>query len=79
MGAEMLLFFSLLTDSVLSRVWLFHCHIEWHMLKGMVATIIEAPDHLQDLHPPVNQLKICASYPSISELDRTSNYCTKSS
>ncbi|OXV09518.1 hypothetical protein Egran_02719 [Elaphomyces granulatus] len=24
-------------------VWLFHCHIQWHMQTGLMATIIEAP------------------------------------
>ncbi|TQN65365.1 Iron transport multicopper oxidase fetC [Colletotrichum shisoi] len=28
-------------------VWLFHCHIEWHMDQGLVATIVEAPEALQ--------------------------------
>lgn len=28
-------------------VWLFHCHIEWHMETGLVATMIEAPYELQ--------------------------------
>lgn len=28
-------------------VWLFHCHIEWHMDQGLVATMIEAPDALR--------------------------------
>ncbi|KAH6570912.1 hypothetical protein BSLG_006164 [Batrachochytrium salamandrivorans] len=25
-------------------VWLFHCHVEWHLEAGLVALIIEAPD-----------------------------------
>lgn len=28
-------------------VWLFHCHIEWHMDAGLVASMIEAPLDLQ--------------------------------
>lgn len=28
-------------------VWLFHCHIEWHVTSGLVATMIEAPLELQ--------------------------------
>jgi iron transport multicopper oxidase len=49
-------------------VWLFHCHIEWHVASGLIATFIEAPLELQktlsipdahyDLcsrnHPPIN-------------------------
>lgn len=28
-------------------VWLFHCHIEWHVASGLTATIIEAPLSVQ--------------------------------
>ncbi|KKY27165.1 putative ferrooxidoreductase [Diplodia seriata] len=28
-------------------VWLFHCHIEWHMASGLAATLVEAPMALQ--------------------------------
>lgn len=28
-------------------VWLFHCHIEWHMNSGLVVTMVEAPLELQ--------------------------------
>ncbi|TGO35372.1 hypothetical protein BHYA_0160g00050 [Botrytis hyacinthi] len=28
-------------------VWLFHCHIEWHVDQGLIATMIEAPLELQ--------------------------------
>jgi iron transport multicopper oxidase len=28
-------------------VWFFHCHIDLHLIGGMAATIIEAPDVLQ--------------------------------
>lgn len=28
-------------------VWLFHCHIEWHVASGLIATIIEAPLSVQ--------------------------------
>ncbi|KIX04681.1 uncharacterized protein Z518_05551 [Rhinocladiella mackenziei CBS 650.93] len=28
-------------------VWLFHCHMEWHVHTGLVATMIEAPIELQ--------------------------------
>ncbi|OAP63400.1 hypothetical protein AYL99_02627 [Fonsecaea erecta] len=31
-------------------VWLFHCHMEWHVETGLVATLIEAPLELQQLH-----------------------------
>lgn len=29
-------------------VWLFHCHIEWHVDSGLILTFIEAPLQLQD-------------------------------
>ncbi|OIW27958.1 hypothetical protein CONLIGDRAFT_682964 [Coniochaeta ligniaria NRRL 30616] len=28
-------------------VWLFHCHIEWHVISGLAATFVEAPLELQ--------------------------------
>ncbi|OLN85725.1 Iron transport multicopper oxidase FET3-like protein 3 [Colletotrichum chlorophyti] len=40
-------------------VWLFHCHIEWHMSQGLVATIVEAPEALQDLKIPQAHLDVC--------------------
>lgn len=27
-------------------VWLFHCHVEWHVSAGMQVTFVEAPDLL---------------------------------
>ncbi|KAK8211353.1 hypothetical protein M8818_003320 [Zalaria obscura] len=41
-------------------VWLFHCHIEWHMDSGLVATMIEAPLELQKtLTIPQNHFDVC--------------------
>ena len=28
-------------------VWVFHCHIEWHVATGLIATFIEAPLSIQ--------------------------------
>lgn len=43
-------------------VWLFHCHIEWHIDQGLVATIIEAPLALQkSLKISQNHLDVCAA------------------
>lgn len=28
-------------------VWFFHCHIEWHVDQGLIATMIEAPLEVQ--------------------------------
>lgn len=42
------------------RVWLFHCHIEWHVQSGLTATMIEAPEELQkSLTIPADHLKVC--------------------
>jgi iron transport multicopper oxidase len=41
-------------------VWLFHCHIEWHVASGLVATFVEAPLDLQNsLTIPNDHLDAC--------------------
>ncbi|ESZ96207.1 multicopper like protein [Sclerotinia borealis F-4128] len=41
-------------------VWLFHCHIEWHVDQGLIATMIEAPLKLQKtLTIPENHITAC--------------------
>ncbi len=40
-------------------VFLFHCHIEWHVEMGLTATFIEAPDKLQGLTIPADHLAAC--------------------
>ncbi|KAL0253264.1 hypothetical protein SLS55_010236 [Diplodia seriata] len=41
-------------------VWLFHCHIEWHMASGLAATLVEAPLALQHtLVVPDNHYEVC--------------------
>ncbi|KAH7247122.1 hypothetical protein FSOLCH5_012356 [Fusarium solani] len=41
-------------------VWLFHCHIEWHVASGLIATFVEAPLELQKtLTLPQNHLDAC--------------------
>ncbi|KAM5480711.1 hypothetical protein MaudMau93_007398 [Microsporum audouinii] len=48
-------------------VWIFHCHIEWHMDSGLVATMVEAPLALQDQRKdgikalPANHIDACRS------------------
>jgi iron transport multicopper oxidase len=44
-------------------VWLFHCHIEWHISSGLVATIIEAPLALQaqGIKIPADHIAACAA------------------
>ncbi|KAF3925421.1 Laccase-4 [Arthrobotrys entomopaga] len=41
-------------------VWLFHCHIEWHIQSGLVATFVEAPDVMQTKFKiPQDHLDVC--------------------
>jgi iron transport multicopper oxidase len=40
-------------------VWLFHCHIEWHVDMGLTATIIEAPEELRRLSIPSDHKAAC--------------------
>ncbi|CZR53837.1 probable iron transport multicopper oxidase FET3 precursor [Phialocephala subalpina] len=43
-------------------VWLFHCHIEWHVDQGLIATMVEAPLELQKtLTIPQNHFDACAA------------------
>lgn len=42
-------------------IWLLHCHIEWHVESGLVATLIEAPDHI-NMTIPKDHKQICSSY-----------------
>lgn len=51
-----------LTRIFLSGVWLFHCHIEWHVTSGLIATFVEAPLDLQkSLVIPKDHLDACAA------------------
>jgi len=41
-------------------VWLFHCHIEWHVDSGLIATMVEAPLEMQQLITvPEDQYELC--------------------
>lgn len=50
-------------------VWLFHCHIEWHLSTGLVATFVEAPTDLRRQYSssaessplPADHLAACAA------------------
>ena len=43
-------------------VWLFHCHIQWHFISGLIATMIEAPDALQQvISIPDDHYQVCRS------------------
>lgn len=40
-------------------VFLFHCHIEWHVEMGLTATLIEAPEKLHGYPIPQDMLDAC--------------------
>lgn len=40
-------------------VYLFHCHVEWHVEMGLTATIIEAPDMLRNYTMPQDHIDAC--------------------
>ncbi|KAF2757002.1 multicopper like protein [Pseudovirgaria hyperparasitica] len=42
-------------------IWLFHCHIEWHVTSGLIATFVEAPLALQSSNIPHDHLAACAA------------------
>ena len=42
-------------------IWLFHCHIEWHVIMGLIATIREAPQQLIGLGLPNDHKAVCAA------------------
>lgn len=54
-------------------IWLLHCHIEWHVASGLVATIIEAPDKIQGMFTPLDHLKVCNAYGSPSSGNAAGN------
>ncbi|XXH03427.1 hypothetical protein Hte_009829 [Hypoxylon texense] len=40
-------------------VFLFHCHVEWHVELGLTATLLEAPDRLVNYTIPQDHLDAC--------------------
>ncbi|KAM0427013.1 hypothetical protein ACHAPT_007911 [Fusarium lateritium] len=51
-----------LPDTPMRRIWLFHCHIEWHVVSGLIATFVEDPLTLQKtIEIPKNHLDACAA------------------
>ncbi|CAG8266059.1 unnamed protein product, partial [Penicillium nalgiovense] len=43
-------------------VWLFHCHIDWHMSQGLAMSFIEAPKQIQEqLSLTESDISICAA------------------
>ncbi|KAJ5099685.1 Multicopper oxidase abr1 [Penicillium argentinense] len=49
-------------------VWLLHCHVEWHVEAGLMATIIEAPETFPQSQkaPLKSHYEACAAYPDPS-------------
>jgi iron transport multicopper oxidase len=45
-------------------VWFFHCHIDFHVVGGMNAVLIESPDILQrqSLTVPASGMRLCKSH-----------------
>ncbi|KAJ3211961.1 ferroxidase fet3 [Dinochytrium kinnereticum] len=41
-------------------IWLFHCHIEWHLEAGLAITLIEAPNKLTSISPEPTFYSHCA-------------------
>jgi iron transport multicopper oxidase len=43
-------------------VWIFHCHIEWHLEQGLAITLVEAPAQLQKNQKiPQQHYDVCAA------------------
>ncbi|ETI29394.1 hypothetical protein G647_01847 [Cladophialophora carrionii CBS 160.54] len=41
-------------------VWMFHCHIDWHLAQGLAMTLIEAPLEIQQRHQiPQQHYDVC--------------------
>jgi FtsP/CotA-like multicopper oxidase with cupredoxin domain len=53
-------------------IWAYHCHIDWHMAAGLLATFIEAPDELRasGATVPNDFLKLCQGSDQVSKQDR---------
>lgn len=55
-------------------VWMFHCHIDWHLSQGLAATFIEAPLQLQaNLVIPEDHLAVCKAAGIASEGNAAGN------
>ncbi|KAJ3309889.1 ferroxidase fet3 [Blyttiomyces sp. JEL0837] len=45
-------------------VWLFHCHIEWHIAAGLVMTFVEGADQIQQKGLPASTMQTCSTLDS---------------
>jgi len=41
-------------------VWMFHCHIDWHMEAGLGCLFMESPTHVATVQPPHDQVQFCS-------------------
>lgn len=42
-------------------VWLFHCHVDWHLEQGLAIVLVEAPEDLQNYQSiPANHFESCS-------------------
>ncbi|CAG8745953.1 9472_t:CDS:1, partial [Dentiscutata heterogama] len=42
-------------------VWLMHCHMHWHLIKGMALQLIELPSKIKNMTVPEDDFAFCAS------------------
>ncbi|OAA61846.1 iron transport multicopper oxidase fet3 precursor [Niveomyces insectorum RCEF 264] len=42
-------------------VFLLHCHIEWHVVMGLTATLIQAPEQLRNMTIPADHIDNCVA------------------
>ncbi|UKZ86062.1 uncharacterized protein TrAFT101_001902 [Trichoderma asperellum] len=55
-------------------VWLFHCHLEWHVASGLLATFVEAPLDIQkQLTIPDDHLSVCAASNTLTKGNAAGN------
>ncbi len=42
-------------------VWLMHCHIDWHVVAGLTATIVESPNLIATQYVPMQAAAVCGA------------------
>ncbi|OBA21155.1 cell surface ferroxidase [Metschnikowia bicuspidata var. bicuspidata NRRL YB-4993] len=41
-------------------VWLFHCHVDWHLEQGLAITLVESPLAIQERQTPIHESHLAA-------------------
>ncbi|EHK48959.1 uncharacterized protein TrAtP1_000467 [Trichoderma atroviride] len=55
-------------------IWLFHCHLEWHVASGLLATFVEAPLDIQkQLTIPDDHLSVCDASKTLTKGNAAGN------